>query len=425
MSAKCLGIGILLVLIISYFGRKTRFMSDLISKTENFATDLLVNKLDNNYLYHNLRHTQRVVKSSKELLQHYNLNEKESNAIILAAWLHDTGYTKGTQNHERASCEIAKEFLSQQDCSEDLINNVCALIMATERGHEPTNLSEEIMRDADSSHLGQSSYADTSEMLREELSLLGIAEMSPKAWRKANIKMFQTEHRFYTDYAKTNWQEGKDENLNKLVKKLKKANKTRKKEELKVKLKNQSPERGIQTMYRVSMRNHLKLSDIADTKANILLSVNAIIISLLLTNLIPKLDNPSNDYLIYPTGIFVLFSIASMVMSVLATRPNVTSGEFDKKDVENKDVNLLFFGNFHKMKLQDYEWAIQELIKDQTYVYNTLTKDLYFLGVVLDKKYKLLRWTYTIFMVGIILSTIAFFVALKFYGPERIIELPT
>tara|TARA_B100001750_G_scaffold55397_1_gene42868 strand:+ start:770803 stop:772065 length:1263 start_codon:yes stop_codon:yes gene_type:complete len=420
-----LGIGILLVLIISYFGRKTRFMSDLISKTENFATDLLVNKLDNNYLYHNLRHTQRVVKSSKELLQHYNLNEKESNAIILAAWLHDTGYTKGTQNHERASCEIAKEFLSQQDCSEDLINNVCALIMATERGHEPTNLSEEIMRDADSSHLGQSSYADTSEMLREELSLLGIAEMSPKAWRKANIKMFQTEHRFYTDYAKTNWQEGKDENLNKLVKKLKKANKTRKKEELKVKLKNQSPERGIQTMYRVSMRNHLKLSDIADTKANILLSVNAIIISLLLTNLIPKLDNPSNDYLIYPTGIFVLFSIASMVMSVLATRPNVTSGEFDKKDVENKDVNLLFFGNFHKMKLQDYEWAIQELIKDQTYVYNTLTKDLYFLGVVLDKKYKLLRWTYTIFMVGIILSTIAFFVALKFYGPERIIELPT
>ena len=68
-------------------------------------------------------------------------------------------------------------------------------------------------------------------------------------------------------------------------------------------------------------------------------------------------------------------STGKSVVSVLATRPNVTSGEFDKKDVENKDVNLLFFGNFHKMKLQDYEWAIQELIKDQTYVYNTLTKE--------------------------------------------------
>ena len=76
------------------------------------------------------------------------------------------------------------------------------------------------------------------------------------------------------------------------------------------------------------------------------------------------------------------------------------------------------------MKLEDYEWAIKELIKDQDYVYSSLTKDLYFLGLVLDKKYKLLRWTYTIFMIGMVLSVIAFFVALKFFGPERIVELP-
>ncbi|WP_273568206.1 Pycsar system effector family protein [Maribacter halichondriae] len=400
-------------------------MSDLLSKTEEFVTDLLVNELDSNYLYHNLRHTQRVVKSTKELLDAHDLSAKENDIITLAAWLHDVGYTRGTENHEANSCEIAKEFLKKEGYEEKAIEEVCALIMATKREHEPKNLKEEIIRDADSSHFGQNSYADTSEMLRQELSLLGIADMSAKEWRTSNIKMFQTEHRFYTDFAKKNWQEGKDKNLKKLVKNLKKQKKTRRKEELKVKLKNQSPERGIQTMFRVTMRNHLKLSDIADTKANILLSVNAIIISMLLTNLIPKLDNPSNDYLIYPTGIFVLFSIVSMVMSVLATRPNVTSGEFTKEDVKDKKVNLLFFGNFHKMKLLDYEWAIQEMIKDQTYVYKSLTKDLYFLGVVLDKKYKLLRWTYTIFMIGIILSTIAFFVALKYFGPERIIELPT
>ena len=400
-------------------------MSDLLSKAEDFVTKMLSNDLDSNYLYHNLRHTQRVVKNTKELLEAHDLKSKENDLITLAAWFHDTGYTQGSENHEASSCDIAKGFLKKEDMSEDDIDKVCQLIMATKRGYEPKNLQEEIIRDADASHFGKSSYHDTSEMLRQELALLKIAEFSPKEWRKANIKMFQTEHRFYTNYAKENWQKGKDKNLKKLVKNLKKQKKARSKEELKIKLKNQSPERGIQTMYRVSMRNHLKLSDIADTKANILLSVNAIIISLLLTNLIPKLDNPSNDYLIYPTGIFVLFSITSMIMSVLATRPNVTSGEFTKEDVRDKKVNLLFFGNFHKMKLPDYEWAIQELIKDQSYVYNTLTKDLYFLGLVLDKKYKLLRWTYTIFMIGIILSTIAFFVALKFYGPERLIELPT
>ena len=400
-------------------------MTDILPKTEDFVTDLLSNQLDKNYLYHNLRHTQRVVKSTKEILDSYDRDGKENEAILLAAWLHDTGYTQGPENHEAHSCAIAKAYLEESNYDQNSIEKVCNLIMATQRKFDPKTISEKIIRDADASHLGQSSYTDTSEMLRQELSLLGIAEFTQKEWGEANIKMFQTEHRFYTDYAIENWQEGKDDNLKTLVKNLKKRKKTRRKEELKVRLKNQSPERGIQTMYRVTMRNHLKLSDIADTKANILLSVNAIIISLLLTNLIPKLDNPSNDYLIYPTGIFVLFSIASMIMSVLATRPNVTTGEFEKEDVKAKKVNLLFFGNFHQMKLDDYEWAMQELIKDQGYLYNTLTKDLYFLGVVLNKKYNLLRWTYTVFMIGMILSTIAFFVALKFYGPERIIELPT
>ena len=99
------------------------------------------------------------------------------------------------------------------------------------------------------------------------------------------------------------------------------------------------------------MRNHITLSNIADTKANILLSVNAIIVSLALSNLLPKLDNPSNHHLIIPTVIFVAFTVASIILSVLATRPNVTSGKFTKEDVKNKKVNLLFFGNFHKMKL--------------------------------------------------------------------------
>ena len=74
-----------------------------------------------------------------------------------------------------------------------------------------------------------------------------------------------------------------------------------------------------------------------------------------------------------------------MIFSIIATRPNITSGEFTKKDVENQEVNLTFFGNFHKMKLDDFEWAIGELLKDKDYVYKSLTIDLYFLGLVLER----------------------------------------
>lgn len=387
-------------------------------------TRLLSEDLDQRYLYHNLLHTQRVVQNTKDLLEHYALDAKEQESLLLAAWLHDTGYTMGSEAHEEQSSEIARKYLKAQKCEPEVIDRVCNLILATERYHKPQNLQEEIIRDADAAHLGNEHFPEISETLRRELSLLDLAHYSNEEWLDANIEMFQNEHRFNTDYAMENWQAGKEKNLQKLIKEKKAAKKLAKKELLKAKFKKENPERGIQTMYRVTMRNHLKLSDIADTKANILLSVNAIILSLVIANLIPKLDNPSNDYLILPTVIFCIFSIASMILSVMATRPNISGGSFTREDVKKRKVNLLFFGNFHQMNLEDFQWAMRELIRDQQYVYDSLTMDLYYLGKVLNRKYKLLRWTYTIFIIGMVLSVLVFFFALKFYGPERVLELP-
>ncbi len=396
-------------------------MSEIVQKAEDFVTKLLENELDPNFLYHNLKHTQRVVKSTKELLSFYDLSQQEQEQMLLAAWFHDVGYTHGTTDHEEKSCEIAAEFLKKENYSAANIKKIDDIILATKRYHEPVNLHEEIIRDADASHFAQKSYWETTDFLKDELELLGIKKYSQKEWRDVNIKMFRNEHRFYTQYAKENWEEGKEKNLKQLVKEKKTEKEIAKKEALKAKYKSESPDRGIQTLFRVTLKNHLTLSDIADTKANILLSVNAIIISVALSNLIPKLDNPSNTYLIYPTVIFIFFSVVSMILAVLATRPNVTSGQFTKEDVENKKVNLLFFGNFHKMKLDDYEWAIKELVKDNQYIYSSLTKDLYFLGLVLNRKYKILRLTYTIFIVGIVISVIAFGIAFRFFGPDRMV----
>ena len=166
----------------------------------------------------------------------------------------------------------------------------------------------------------------------------------------------------------------------------------------------------------------MKLSDIADTKANILLSVNAIIISLLLANLVPILDDPTNTYLLIPTSIFILFSIASMVLSVLATRPNVTKSEIDVENLQNEKINLLFFGNFEQIPIDNFIKAIKRTVETKDAIYEMLTMDLYYLGSVLSRKYRILRWTYSIFMIGIILSVISFGVALKFYGSEKVME---
>ncbi|WP_394974733.1 Pycsar system effector family protein [uncultured Croceitalea sp.] len=396
-------------------------MSEIVQKAEEFVTKILKDKLDKKFLYHNLKHTQRVVKSTKELLENHNLNGKDYENSLVAAWFHDTGYTAGVENHEEASCKIASEFLKKEAYAEDDIKKIGSLIMATKRHYIPQNLQEKIIRDADSSHFAQKSYWETTDFLKEELKKLGIANHSDKQWRNENIKMFRNEHQFYTSYAKENWESAKQKNLTQLLKDKKTEKQIAKKEQLKAKYKSESPDRGIQTLFRVTLKNHLTLSDIADTKANILLSVNAIIISVALSNLIPKLDNPSNGYLIYPTLIFITFSVISMVLAVLATRPNVTGGKFTKEDVEKKKVNLLFFGNFHKMSLPEYEWAIQELVKDNKFIYSSLTKDLYFLGLVLNRKYKILRLTYAIFIIGIVISVLAFGIAFRFFGPDRMV----
>lgn len=399
-------------------------MNTLIVEAEKFVIDFFNENLDNSFVYHNLSHTKRVVEKTQELIEGLEIEDTKAHQLLMAAWFHDTGYTKRMDNHEDDGVIIATDFLKKHTISEEDIAVVSSLIMATKMGNKPSNLLEKIICDADCSHIGSKNFSDLAELLRKEWELTKDKILTEEEWLNENINFLTNIHSFYTSFAVSKWEKQKGKNLAQLLKMQKKVSQDndklkQKKEELAFKKNKVAlPERGIETMFRVALRNHITLSDIADTKANILLSVNAIIISMVLSNLVSKLDNPSNDYLIYPTILFSAFTVASIVLSIIATRPNVTQGKFSKEDVANKKVNLLFFGNFHQMKLDEFEWGMGEMMKDRDYLYGSLTKDLYFLGLVLNRKYSLLRTTYTVFMIGIVVSVIAFVVAFYMRDPE-------
>ncbi len=182
------------------------------------------------------------------------------------------------------------------------------------------------------------------------------------------------------------------------------------------KVKEVKPTRGIETMFRLTSKNHIELSAMADTKANIMISVNSIILSVIVSVLIRKLEE--YPHLIIPTIIMTVVCLATIVFAILATRPNVSSGLFTDDDINTKKTNLLFFGNFHRMEQDKYEWGMKEMMKDADYLYSSLIRDIYFLGVVLGKKYKLLRISYTIFMFGFVIAVISFMLAEAFFkGP--------
>ncbi len=396
--------------------------NDFFKEVEAFVFNLLKNELSPEVVYHNYEHTFEVVKNANEIGIAENISEDNLEVLLLAAWFHDTGFIKGFENHEEKSKKIAKEYLKQKDFSEEKIEKINALIDATKLPQKPKNKLEEIICDADLYHLGSESFSEKSNLLRSEWEQLCNKYFTDVEFLTENERFLKS-HKYFTNYAFANLNEQKTKNWLKVQKDLRKTiakneeakiKKSIKKEELKRKKeKADRPERGIETMYRVTLRNHIKLSDIADTKANILLSVSAIVLSIALSNLFPKLDKASNYYLIYPTLLFLFITVVTMIYSILSTRPKITSGTFTKEDVKNKKVNLLFFGNFHKMELEDFQEGMTEMMNDRDYLYKSLMKDLYFLGKVLDKKYRLLRIAYTIFMIGIVVSVIAFVIAFE------------
>ena len=390
----------------------------LIQKARLAAQTVFADKKFDAHPYHNIEHTREVVEAAIEIGKQCNLNETELEAVTLAAWLHDIGYINTAAGHEAAAAAQAKEWLTQWGAQVNTITYVVEAILATKVPQQPNSLVSEVLCDADMYHFALPNFHDRGELLRKEWDL-GGKSMSDAEWRKDCIDFMQR-HRYHTPYGKEVLEVKKQKNIKKLMKEDKpegQEKKLHKLEEEVTKLrskleqaKTMKPDRGIETMFRLTSTNHLMLSSMADTKANIMISINAIILSVVVSVLVRKLEEEPRLFI--PTILLVASCLATIVFAILATRPNVSSGTFSRDDISNKRTNLLFFGNFHGMDIKDYEWAMKEMMKDADYLYGSLIKDIYYLGKVLGRKYKLLRISYNIFMFGFVLSVLSFLVAL-------------
>ena len=375
--------------------------SNLLMESEAFVTQLLRENTPPYLGYHNLNHTHEVVENAKLIAKHEDFNPHETNILLTAAWFHDTGYIKTYNGHEKESITIANDFLEKKKVSPDDIDLIVKSIKATISNHKPGNKIENAMRDADFMHLGKENYPEYAELIRKEWKDAGIRSIKKGEFEEESVKMF-LDHTFYTDYGRRKLNGIKEQNLATLQASVEKHNEKKKE---KAPQKN-TYSRGADSMLRLTARTQINLSSIADKKSNILISLNGIIISLGLAGLVSRFKQ--DPAIVLPTIVFLVFSLSTIVLAILSTRPNITRGKFTRDEIAKKKVNLLFFGNFHNMPLQEYELAVREMINDDQYLYSAMVKDQYYLGKVLAQKYKLLRWAYNIFMVGIVVSVIAF-----------------
>lgn len=159
------------------------------------------------------------------------------------------------------------------------------------------------------------------------------------------------------------------------------------------------PEKGVETLFRLLSKNQYTLNTMIDTKSNILISINALILSLILGTVMGQLS--SDPHLIYPVIMILITNLSSIAFAIFATRPELVHGTRETK-------NLMFYGNFQDMEESEYVNNITALMNEGDELYKTIAKDTFHLGKTINRKFKLIRKSFNIFLIGIILSVIAF-----------------
>ncbi len=395
--------------------------NDTIKKYREFAEKILANNINPDLVYHTITHTRLVVSAFEEIGTAMNFSAREMEIGLIAAWFHDTGYSKKYTLHELESIQIFEKVRNKEDFTPAEVSVIHNLILSTKMPQKPETALAEALCDADLIHLGTDSFYDLSKLLKKEMESVFEIEISKEKWNRDSY-YFIRDHTYFTPYANEKYGAKHKENtllIRSKVKEFTKQDKTIEKLESKLEKVNErldkKPTRGVETMFRITSRNHLQLSSMADSKANIMISINTILISILISGYAGRMAEYPE--FILPVITLVLVSLATIVLSVLATRPSVSEGKFSKQDIIDKKTNLLFFGNFHGMNIEDYEWGVSEMLKDSEYLYSSLTRDVFFLGKVLGRKYKILRMAYTTFMVGFVVSILMLLIAIYWKAP--------
>jgi len=160
------------------------------------------------------------------------------------------------------------------------------------------------------------------------------------------------------------------------------------------------PERGIETWFRLTSRNLYTRLRIVDTKANILITANSIIVSMVLSNLYPRLE--TTPHLIYAMSALVITNVLSITFAIFATIPPAWSA---KKSITNTNSDdLMTFEDFSAMSNLDYHDKVQKTIAHSDYLYPNMISDIHSMGLRLARKYRLIRTSYLVFLYGIIIS---------------------
>lgn len=186
-------------------------MNQIVDTVSQYVQQFFHEHIKSELTYHNLAHTRNVVAHAKEMIQHYELSDTESDIIQIAAWFHDIGYlTSGAYEHEKVGVEIMRRFIADYTIASADVEQIAGCIMATKIPTTPKTLLEEILCDADAYHLGTNEFFEADEAVKKEFAQ--STEVSDFDWNMMTLR-FLERHSYFTDYCKERLNIGKEANM--------------------------------------------------------------------------------------------------------------------------------------------------------------------------------------------------------------------
>lgn len=387
---------------------------ELTEAAEEYVRELLFNELDTKVVFHNYGHAEELADVAKKLAKTADLEEAEKTQLVLAAWFLDTGFTVDPRDPNPHSCQIARDWLNGQGY--EATDGVLRLIKSV-RETDPDRYTDlqALFHDVRYNWLGRKRFDRRAKLLRlEEEQLRG--EPIPHAEWERRMQGLLIDRRYLTEAGIEEYQDRLQRNLAEQRDTTAKAvQKTTRKQSGK------NYGRGIDTVYRTSFRNHINLSRIADGKANMMISINTIILSILLAvsgaglSFFEDIIYTSPGFIL-PIISLILSSLIAVVFAVFSARPKVTEYKIRHRTPEERDpgASLLYFGNFLQLPKKEFVEYMADVKDDQEILYDDLARDLYDLGGVLQRKYFLLTISYNIFVGGLALSVLMFLIVYLF-----------
>ena len=396
--------------------------SNILMEAGVFVLDFFNQNEASGLTYHNYQHAVELV----SLVENIGLATEETPAFSkevieiaqLAAWFYNTGFLKNYDHSKEQSIEYLKAFLENHQFPTERITRAVNCINVTRSGGNPSTEEQQLFSDALNALQTCESFFERSPLLRLEWELVQNRYLSNFDWNQIQLQ-YLLQARFYTPYAKIHFEPIVAQNIliqKSKVEKSKLTGTSPLEEDGSIRnfqgLERKLPSSAIQTFFRANYRNHINLSAIADNKANIMISVNAILISVLISLLTYKNITETNPMVLMPVVIFLVINMISLVFAVLSIRPKVTSLNSESTSPSVAKKNIVFFGNFVNLNLEKYEEAVDAMFRDGELLYGNMVRDLYYLGKVLDKKYRYLTIAYNTFMVGFVATVITFLITI-------------